>query len=107
MEQGQLNKKYWKLTGLTYAIEDIIEDAANKTEEEKANLANALAWNVKAGAVITGGATKELYKEVIAEIASSLGVDESKLSRLVEDEDDGSNDEEEDDSTKGEVTVNP
>ena len=107
MEQGQLNKKYWQLTGLTYSIEDLIADCKDKSEDEKFNLANALAWNVKAGVVITNGKTNELYKEVISEIASALGVDESKLSRLVEEGDDGSNDEEESDSTKGEVTINP
>ena len=40
MEQGQLNKKYWKLTGLTYSIEDLIKDCADKSEEDKFNLYN-------------------------------------------------------------------
>ena len=107
MEQGQLNKKYWQLTGLTYSIEDLISEYSDKSEEEKEKLANGLAWNIKAGVIITGGKTNELYKEVIGEIASSLGVDESKLSRLKEEVDDGSNEEDEDDSTLGEVTINP
>ena len=107
MEQGQLNKKYWKLTGLTYSIEDLIKDCANKSEEDKFNLANALAWNMKAGVIITDGEANTLYTEIISELASQLGVDESKLSRLVEENNDGNNNEDEDDSTKGEIIINP
>ena len=107
MEQGQLNKKYWQLTGLTYSIENLIEECKSKSEEDKINLATALAWNIKAGVIITDGEVNELYKEVISELASQLGVDESKLSRLVEENNDGSNDEEDDDSTKGEIIINP
>lgn len=79
-EEATLQSKFWKLTGITYDIEQLIEDVED-TEDARLALAKKLVWMCKGGVLTTmpkegePGEQALLKNEIVTEICEALNVD--------------------------------